>query len=65
MIVANAAPRTPYSKVKISIGSRIRFNTVPIKPIIMGILVSPSPARIALKNIEKITKPNPKVKIRK
>ena len=38
---------------------------VPINPIIMGIFVSPSPARIALKNIENITNPRPNVKMRR
>ena len=65
IIVAKAAPLTPYSKVKIRIGSRIRFKTVPINPIIIGIFVSPSPAKIALKNIEKITNPRPNVRILK
>ena len=43
----------------------MRFIIVPINPIIIGIFVSPSPARIALKNIENITNPRPNVKIRK
>ena len=36
---------------------------VPTKPIIIGIFVSPSPARIALKNNENTTPPIPKVNI--
>ena len=57
--VANAAPFTPYSRTKINMGSKTRFNKVPIRPIIIGIFVSPSPAKIARKNKENTTNPIP------
>ena len=37
----------------------MRFNNVPIKPMNIGIFVSPSPAKIALKNRENTAKPIP------
>lgn len=59
MTVASAAPLTPYSSTKINIGSKMKFNIVPTRPITIGILVSPSPAKIARKNKENTTSPIP------
>ena len=60
--VAAAAPSTPIpspnppylSRLKINIGSRITFNTVPIAATITGNFMSPSPAKIERNTIEKM-----------
>ena len=62
MTVAIAAPEIPnpnpifpkLSNSKIKIGSRIIFKIVPKPATIIGNFISPSPARIDLKNPEKI-----------
>ena len=59
MAVAQAAPATPKPSVKIKIGSRIIFNTVPRAATVMGNLVSPSPASIDRKNVDSTIKGNP------
>ncbi len=51
-------PIQNYS-LKINIGSRIIFITVPNPAIIIGNFISPSPANIDLKNPEKTIKGKP------
>ena len=59
MTVAPAAPGTPNPSVKIKIGSRIIFSTVPNAATVIGNLVSPSPARMERKNADRTIKGNP------
>ena len=65
MAVAHAAPATPIPREKIKIGSKIILSTVPNAAMAMGNFVSPSPTKMALKNVENTINGKPKQMIRK